>query len=733
MSLIVTAIIVTILLYPAPVYAVSVSITGLSGQNVQQGGTTTFYINLVLETSEFIPVENVRITVTGPTSFTETFDATAGGTGTHITLVAPVFLNYGQDNYYGYGYGYFPGDGYGYGYYPTGYGYGFYGPTTMTWQATLTNTLTLSTGEYQVTAEVESDGVWWGGDQTGATFVIVAAPPPPPTNLPDLTAQFVDTPPEFQETREYDILVKIRNTGLGNATAFNVTFSVDGTVVAKTRVASLVSGANTTLIFKWTPTTRGTHNLAAAADSDANVAETSETNNTATTTVVVGAFVPTAAEIEAMTDAAAAQALEGLPAIQAAGILEQVSLDKCAHVLLAMDATKAADILLTMNPTTAATIVERMVDFDASGTAIVIEEATSINVNGTVAILEEMDSEHLATLILAIINLPSTPQVAADLLNRMSLEKAVEVVNVIMEMGAQEDLAKAYTYLSDVRLNEITESLTVQERGSLLEYLTPETVDRMLPELIEYPDLTPESIVVEPAEPEEGETFNILVTIKNVGRADSNATNVRVEFNGVVIQTYTVDALAVNGTSTEVIIWTSTTSGTYDITVIVDPENALVELDETNNELSESVTVIPVPMPDLTAAFTSLPTSFQAGTAYTITVTVQNIGTASAGQFTVALEANSASVGTSTVTSLAAGASTTATFTWTPAAAGSYTLTATADSTNAVTESSETNNTATTTATVTAVPPDNTIYYVIAAVIIVVVLVIVYIMLRRKK
>jgi|GEM_PF-4234821 len=152
MSLIVTAIIVTILLYPAPVYAVSVSITGLNGANVQQGATKTFYINLVLETSEFIPVQNVKITVTGPTSFTETFSATAGGTGTYITLVAPAFLNYGQDNYYGYGYGYFPGDGYGYGYYPAGYGYGYYGATTMTWQATFTNTLTMSTGTYHVTA-----------------------------------------------------------------------------------------------------------------------------------------------------------------------------------------------------------------------------------------------------------------------------------------------------------------------------------------------------------------------------------------------------------------------------------------------------------------------------------------------------------------------------------------------------------------------------------------------------
>jgi flagellar motility protein MotE (MotC chaperone) len=729
MSLIVTAIIVTILLYPAPVYAVSVSITGLNGANVQQGATKTFYINLVLETSEFIPVQNVKITVTGPTSFTETFSATAGGTGTYITLVAPAFLNYGQDNYYGYGYGYFPGDGYGYGYYPAGYGYGYYGATTMTWQATFTNTLTMSTGTYHVTAEVESDGVWWGGGPTEVTFTITAVPP---VDKPDLTAQFVNLPTEFQVTREYDILVRVRNTGLANASTFNITLTAGGTLIGKFNVAGLASGANTTLLFKWTPPATGSYSLVATADSDANVAETSETNNTATTTVVVGAYVPTPAEIEAMTDAEAAQALEGLPAIQAAGILEQVSLDKCAHVLLAMDATKAADVLLAMNPATAAGIVEAMVDIDASGTAIVIEEAAAINVNATVAILEEMDSEHLATLILAIINLPSTPQVAAELLEHMSTEKAVEVVKVIFELGAQEDLAKAYTYLSDAKLNVITESLTVEERGSILEYLTPETVDRITPELIAYPDLTPDSIAVDPAEPEAGETVTVTVTVKNIGRADAGAFNVRLEVGGTTVQTLAVEGLAVDGTETLTFTWTPTAQGTYTVTAVVDPENAVTELVETSNELSESVTVLTVPLPDLTAAFTGLPTSFQAGTAYTITVTVQNTGTGNAGQFTVALAASGTSVGTQTVTSLAAGASTTVTFTWTPATAGSYTLTATADSGNAVTESSETNNTATTTVTVAAPPTDYTLYIIIA-VAVVIVLALVYVMIRRKK
>jgi subtilase family serine protease len=275
------------------------------------------------------------------------------------------------------------------------------------------------------------------------------------------------------------------------------------------------------------------------------------------------------------------------------------------------------------------------------------------------------------------------------------------------------------------------ESLTVDERGSLLADMSPEDIARIPPELIEFPDLTPETIVVTPTEPEAEETCSVTVTIKNIGRADAGAFNVRLEVDGVAVQTLTVDGLAINQTGTVVFSWTPTTQGTYDLTAVVDPENAVTELDETNNVLSESVTVLPKPLPDLTAAFTNLPTSFQEGTAYQITVTVQNIGTGNAGQFSVALRANDVSVGTSTVASLAAGASATVTFTWTPAAAGQYTLTAVADSGSAVTESSETNNTATTTVTVKAAFPWMLVIAAIA--IIIVVLVIVYIMIRRKK
>ncbi|MBS7633578.1 hypothetical protein KEJ15_08210 [Candidatus Bathyarchaeota archaeon] len=733
LSLIITALIVTILLYPIPVTAVQVSITQLSGQRITQGQTHTFYINIQIDTGEMIPINKVRITVTGPTSFTYEFPAASGGTDTYITLLAPMLANYDYGAYYGYGYGYFPGYGYGYGYYPYGYGYGFSGPQTITWQATLKNTASLPTGTYKMTAEVESDGVWWGGSPTEVTFTIVAAPlpPPPPTAAPDLTTQFVDLPTEFQATRTYDIKMQIKNIGTANAGAFNVTLTANGTLInSKVNVPSLAAGEQTNITIEWTPATIGNYNFVATADSDGDIAESNEANNAATTTVTVGVFVPTPAEVEVMTDAEAAQALSRLSIEQAAAILEQVSVTKCARVLLAMDAEFAARVLLAMDPDAAASIVEEMVDINASGAAAIIEEATAIDIDGTVAILELMDTEHLARLIIAIINLPSTPQVAAQLLEAMNLEKAVDVVKVIVELGAQEDLAKAFPHLTTERLTAVMEALTVEERGSFLPYMTSEDIER-IEALIEYPDLTVTSITVTPEQLHAEEASTVTVTVKNIGRADVNVFTVRLSVNGVTLQTLTVEGLTVDQTRTVTFSWIPTAQGTYTLKAVVDPEGAVEELVETNNELSTAVTVLPKLLPDLTVAFTSLPQQFTAGTQYTITVTISNIGTASAGEFAVELRANNALVGTQTVSSLAAGASTTVTFSWTPASVGQYTLVATVDPENVVVELNENNNSATQTVTVVEAFP--WMYVVIAAVIIIVIIVVAYVLLRRKK
>jgi len=187
MSIIVSALIITVLLVPTSMpTALSVSIEGLEGEIIEQGETFNFYIDVIIETEERLPIAKVKLIIEFPNNTAKSYEfPITGGTSAYIDLDEPNSIidstGYGYTHRYGYGsfYGYGYISGYGYGYYQDGYGYGFYGPQKLRWQATLRNTGNLPEGGYEVRVEVESEGVWWGGAPTETTFTITAPPAPP--------------------------------------------------------------------------------------------------------------------------------------------------------------------------------------------------------------------------------------------------------------------------------------------------------------------------------------------------------------------------------------------------------------------------------------------------------------------------------------------------------------------------------------------------------------------------
>jgi len=186
MSIFVSTLIIAVLLVPASTpTAISVSIEGLEGKSVEQGKTFEFYIGVHIETDERLPIAKVMLIVIFPDGTSKSYEfPIGGGTSAYIHLDEPVSIidstSYGYTHQYGYGsfYGYGYISSYGYGYYQDGYGYGFYGPQKLKWKATLI-TEDLPLGSYTVSVEVESDGVWWGGEPTETTFTITAPPTPP--------------------------------------------------------------------------------------------------------------------------------------------------------------------------------------------------------------------------------------------------------------------------------------------------------------------------------------------------------------------------------------------------------------------------------------------------------------------------------------------------------------------------------------------------------------------------
>ncbi len=206
-----------------------------------------------------------------------------------------------------------------------------------------------------------------------------------------------------------------------------------------------------------------------------------------------------------------------------------------------------------------------------------------------------------------------------------------------------------------------------------------------------------------------GKSTTISATVKNVN-STAAASKLKIEVKNssgtsVYSTTLSVKELAANATQALTASWTPSVGGTYTITATADSTNLVDEDKEDNN--TKTITVTITNKPDLTISALSCPTGV-VGKTSSISATVKNAYSTAAAS-TAKIEVKNSS-GTSvysttlSVSELAANATQTLTASWTPSAAGTYTITATADSGNAVSEHDESNNTKTITVTVLEKP-----------------------------
>ncbi|WP_438860854.1 CARDB domain-containing protein [Amycolatopsis solani] len=209
------------------------------------------------------------------------------------------------------------------------------------------------------------------------------------------------------------------------------------------------------------------------------------------------------------------------------------------------------------------------------------------------------------------------------------------------------------------------------------------------------PDLVVTGTTWTPANPDETSQVTVSATVKNAGTAASPATTVNVALGGTVVGNAAVGALAAGASATVTVPAGTRPPGSYSVTATVDPANAVVEQNDTNNTFTAPapLVVAQAPGPDLeVTGITSNPPNPAAGTAVSFTVTVHNRGTSTAGASVTRLTAGSTTL-TGTTPAVTAGSTVDVAIagTWT-AAAGGATLTATADAANAVAETNESNN-----------------------------------------
>jgi hypothetical protein len=100
-------------------------------------------------------------------------------------------------------------------------------------------------------------------------------------------------------------------------------------------------------------------------------------------------------------------------------------------------------------------------------------------------------------------------------------------------------------------------------------------------------DLVPVSLV--PGMLYSNQQSTITATIANDGAAGATAFNVSLEYEGTTIGITTIDSLGAGVEATIEFSWTPASTGVFDLTVTVDPENAIDESNETNNNLTRAI------------------------------------------------------------------------------------------------------------------------------------------------
>lgn len=210
------------------------------------------------------------------------------------------------------------------------------------------------------------------------------------------------------------------------------------------------------------------------------------------------------------------------------------------------------------------------------------------------------------------------------------------------------------------------------------------------------PDLTVSALSWSPSSPSETDNITVQGTVRNIGTAASAATTVDVSLGGVVVGSAPVGPLAAGASAPVSVAVGKRPQGSYTVSALVDPTDTIIESDNTNNSRTTASPLVvgQSPGPDLEVrSITSSPSNPAVGAAVSFTVAVHNRGTSAVSAGTVTRLTVGSTTLNGTTPAVPAGATVNVPISgsWT-AASGGATLTATADATNLVAETSETNN-----------------------------------------
>ncbi|MBI3110254.1 MAG: hypothetical protein HYZ01_01665, partial [Ignavibacteriales bacterium] len=215
------------------------------------------------------------------------------------------------------------------------------------------------------------------------------------------------------------------------------------------------------------------------------------------------------------------------------------------------------------------------------------------------------------------------------------------------------------------------------------------------------PDLVVQTVWTEPAQPVKGQSYLIKATVKNQGNATASAPS----FANLECYFYVNDAKVGEGNFNNLAAGSSITLSTGSLTApttnsitvkaFADANSESSESNETNNQLSGTITLVDPPKPDLIIQDIDISSASPiAGESVTITATVKNQGSANAGSFYLGYYVDNGFIGEDLLSfGLNAGNSNNETISYTAEVSGTHTIKVIADYKSQISESDENNNT----------------------------------------
>jgi subtilase family serine protease len=537
-----------------------------------------------------------------------------------------------------------------------------------------------------------------GTATTGSHYVIKASGPGPDLTIKDITLSPEN--PAIGDSVKFTFTIK--NQGIEEAGASRVAYYIDDNYIQSDSISSLNAGVSVTKTFTW-EAQGGTHVIKAVADSNNQVAESDETNNTKTFTLS-----PVAPDLVIESISWSPETPSRGDSVTFSVVIKNQGSSEAGfsriHFFIDGNSRGYQDVSTIEVGAT----VTRTYTWSA---AVGQHDLTAIaDVDGSVTESNESNNERTVTfstlppdlIVEDIIWYPESP----------SIQDTVTFnVTVKNQGGGRADSSTVAYYIDDKLLTSDTvgsldagESVNMTfSRASVENYSSIKAVVDIYEHVTEsdednnemtvtfstiLPDLVIENITWLPVDIAVGDNVTFTVTVKNQGSGKAGESSIECDIGIHDTEHFDVGEIESGGEKKVNFYWIARPD-THEVNAMVDYELKLDESNEENNKFTKGITTAP---PDLVVQeITWSPDNAVIGDTANFTATIRNQGSGEAQGFYVACYVDDDLITYAFINQIEPDATANATFKWV-VQGGTHAVRALADYNRQVIESDEENN-----------------------------------------